>query len=41
MTAKTGQPAPAPLAGLRDKSVRFTQVVEKDRMVDAVLSLLG
>ena len=41
LTAKTGQPAPAPLAGLRDKSVRFTQVVEKDRMVDAVLSLLG
>lgn len=40
LTAKTGQPAPAPLAGLRDKAVRFTRVVEKDRMVDAVLSLL-
>ncbi len=40
LTAKTGQPAPAPLAGLRDKAVRFTGVVEKDRMVDAVLSLL-
>ena len=40
LTAKTGQPAPAPLAGLRDKQVRFTQVVEKGRMVDAVLSLL-
>ena len=40
LTAKTGQPAPAPLAGLRDKSVRFTQVVEKDHMVDAVLSVL-
>ena len=41
LTAKTGQPAPAPLAGLRDKAVRFTRVVEKDNMVDAVLSLLG
>ena len=41
LTARTGQPAPAPLAGLRDKQVRFTQVVEKDRMVDAVRSLLG
>lgn len=40
LTAKTGQPAPAPLAGLRDKKVRFTQVVEKDHMVDAVMSLL-
>ena len=40
LTAKTGQPAPAPLAGLREKTVRFTQVVEKDRMADAVLSLL-
>ena len=41
LTAKTGQPAPAPLAGLRGKAVRFTQVVEKDRMVDAVRALLG
>ena len=41
LSAKTGLPAPAPLAGLRDKKVRFTQVVEKDRMVDAVRSLLG
>ena len=40
LTAKTGQPAPAPLAGLRDKKVRFTQVVEKENMVDAVRSLL-
>ena len=40
LTAKTGQPAPAPLAGLREKAVRFTQVVEKERMVDAVRSLL-
>ena len=40
LTAKTGQPAPAPLAGLRNKRVRFTQVVEKERMADAVMSLL-
>jgi len=40
LTAKTGQPAPAPLAALRDKPVRFTRVVEKDHMVDAVRSLL-
>ena len=40
LTARTGQPAPAPLAGLREKAVRFTRVVEKDRMVDAVRSLL-
>ena len=30
----------AALAGLRDKAVRFTRVVEKDHMVDAVRSLL-
>ncbi len=36
----TGQPVPAPLAGLRGKEIRFTQVVEKDRMVDAVLDML-
>ncbi|OUQ80592.1 threonine synthase [Flavonifractor sp. An100] len=36
----TGLPAPAPLAGLRDKAVRFTQTVEKDHMVDAVRSML-
>ena len=40
LTAKTGLPAPAPLASLRDKKVRFTQVVEKENMVDAVMSLL-
>lgn len=40
LTARTGQPAPAPLAGLRDKKVRFTQVLEKEHMVDAVRSLL-
>jgi len=41
LSEKTGLPAPAPLAGLRDKKVRFTTTVEKDRMVDAVLSMLG
>ncbi|MCI8304924.1 MAG: threonine synthase [Lawsonibacter sp.] len=41
LAAKTGQPAPAPLAGLRSKAVRFSQTVEKERMVDAVRSLLG
>jgi len=38
---RTGMPVPAPLAGLRDKKVRFDQVVEKDRLVDAVRGLLG
>lgn len=37
----TGLPAPAPLSGLRDKAIRFTQTVEKDKMVDAVRSMLG
>ena len=41
LSTRTGQPAPAPLSKLRDKSVRFSQVVEKDRMADAVWSLLG
>ena len=41
LTARTGQPAPAPLAGLREKEVRFHQVVEKDHMLDAVRLLLG
>ena len=41
LSEKTGLPAPAPLAGLRDKKVRFTTTVEKDHMVDAVLSMLG
>ena len=41
LAAKSGQPAPAPLAGLRDKQVRFTETVEKDHMVDAVRNMLG
>ena len=40
LSAKTGLPAPAPLAGLRSKSVRFTTTVEKENMVDAVMSML-
>ena len=41
LTAKTGIPAPAPLAGLRSKHVRFTQAVKKENMVDAVRSIIG
>ena len=41
LSRETGLPAPAPLAGLRDKQVRFTQTVEKEHMVDAVRTLLG
>ena len=40
LSQKTGLPAPAPLASLRDKQVRFTQTVDKDRMVDAVRNML-
>ncbi len=40
LAGRTGLPVPAPLAGLRDKKVRFTQVVEKDSLVDAVRGLL-
>ena len=40
LTDKTGLPAPAPLASLRGKAVRFDQTVEKERMVDAVLGML-
>ena len=40
LSEKTGMPAPKPLASLRDKEIRFTQTVEKDHMVDAVLGML-
>lgn len=36
----TGCPVPAPLAGLRGKSPRFTQWVEKEDMVGQVLDIL-
>ena len=40
LTEKTGLPAPAPLASLRGKAIRFDQTVEKEQMVDAVLKML-
>ena len=40
LSAKTGLPAPKPLASLRGKEVRFDQVVEKENMVDAVRGIL-
>ena len=40
LTEKTGMPAPAPLASLRGKAIRFDQTVEKEHMVDAVLKML-
>ena len=41
LSQKTGQPVPAPLAALREKRVRFTRTVDRDRMADAVRELLG
>ena len=41
LSQKTGLPAPAPLASLREKQVRFTRAVDKDRMVDAVREMLN
>ncbi len=40
LTQVTGLAAPAPLAGLKDKSVRFDRFVEKEKMVDMVLEML-
>ena len=40
LTDVTGLAAPAPLAGLKDKSVRFDRFVEKEKMVDMVLEML-
>ena len=36
----TGVPAPAPLAALKDKTVRFRETVTKEHMVDQVLEML-
>ena len=36
----TGLPVPTPLATLKNKEVRFSQVVEKNHMLDAVLEML-
>ncbi|MBE6956335.1 MAG: threonine synthase [Ruminococcaceae bacterium] len=40
LTEVTGRTAPVPLAGLRDKRVRFTASVDKERMEDVVLGML-
>ena len=37
----TGVPVPAPLAALKNKSVRFQNTVSKDHMVDKVLEMLS
>lgn len=41
LTEATGKIAPAPLAQLDGKTVRFTQVTEKDRMTDVVTGFLN
>ena len=40
LTQVTGVEAPAPLAGLKDRKVRFQIVTEKEHMVDQVLEIL-
>ena len=40
LTQVSGRPAPAPLAGLKDKAVRFTESVDKEQMMDVVLDML-
>ena len=40
LTQVTGVEAPAPLAGLQDRKVRFQIVTEKEHMVDQVLEML-
>ena len=40
LTEKTGLAAPAPLAGLKGKRVRFTGVTEKEAMTDVVRAML-
>jgi len=41
LAAKTGRQVPAPLAGLRGRTVRFTEVCGKDEMAARVSELLG
>ncbi|MDO4517167.1 MAG: threonine synthase [Bacillota bacterium] len=36
----TGRPAPGPLAALRDKEIRFEEHVDKEQMMDVVLTML-
>lgn len=40
LSERTGAPVPKPLASLAGKSIRFTQVTEKERMSDVVLERL-
>lgn len=40
LSRKTGVEAPAPLAGLAGKALRFDKTVTRDHMVDAVLDML-
>ncbi len=40
LTAETGVPAPAPLAALKGKPLRFQQCVGRDHMADEVLGML-
>ena len=40
LAQKTGKPAPAPLAGLAGKAVRFTDVTGKDEMTQVVTEFL-
>ena len=41
LNAKTGMPVPAPLASLKDKKARFSDVTEVNDMPQYVLSALG
>ncbi len=41
LESETGTKMPAPLAATKDKAVRFTQTVEKQKMGDFVLDFLG
>ena len=40
LSAVTGVPVPAPLAGLKDKAVRFCRSVDRAHMMDEVLEML-
>ena len=40
LAAVSGRSAPAPLASLRDKEVRFRESVDKEQMIDVVLEML-
>ena len=40
LSQTTDRPAPVPLASLRDKAVRFTESVDKEKMEDVVLEML-